>query len=813
MRKLFVLFVMIMMSGVLFGDQVKKFEGAEMKMVSGVPVFVTNIQIPVKTDVVSLKRFIKNDFYKNFNIGQNIEPELLRAVDFDGTSIYKFALFYKGIPVEGTYTVLTVRDGNVRRIANSMGSINIDITKLISQNAAVRSAMQHRGFKLFPTRFHAEKLIYPYFNSFVPAYKVRFSPISLVDNRFHIVEARTGKVIYSGNSTWFNDEPEEPVDKALIWRYNPVVTPDLEEVDLLWVAPHDDDSVDIQGSLIAEEDSSGVRAIKAFNCPNKGEKINLQELIGYPIEIPMCSPLPLANKIDNGSFMYDDCEDGHKFDDDHILEENINRCAEISMYYHSTKIYEHLRSLYSDIGSDDEFYLQNNDSSRPLNVIGNFVTPELSMEAIMGGSEKLVPFDNAFFSQDNPMMGDLLGQFGVKGDLLVFGLGTRCNFAYDGDVVYHEFGHATIYTTGIVGMEYTDKYGITNQPGGLHEGLADTFTFLMTNDSCTGEYASAAFASMGAVMDKEGDFYCMRSALNEYKVFEDFIGQVHWDGQPALGANWEIYQLLKEDMSVEDARDNMTKLVMKTLYSIGTSNASFKLYADTMLEEVEDDPVFSPKKSEIKAILEERNFFEEIRARSANETINESHVPGTAGDDIMGEGGSSGIEIDDDGTAKTIAPSYLQFYYDVPEDSEKTGFEVSATIRGGAGGMMPTEGGLPVLELYYRKGGPIEYNLNEETLKIEVLKDGSVKSTGTGNAGEWLVPDVEKGERYYFQFINTSSPGILRSISVSPADAESEEDPEEDDEEEKEEIDFDDDEIPEEEESKSKSKGCSVILF
>jgi Zn-dependent metalloprotease len=824
MKRLLVCLMMILISGILFGNQAKIYERAEMKTVSGIPVVVNNIQIPVKTDVPSLKRFIKNDFYKNFNIGQNVEPELLRAVNFDGTSIYKFALFYKGIPVEGTYTVLSIKNGKIQRISNSIGNINIDTSKLISSDVAVKAAMKVRKIKNFPSKFHAEKLIYPYFGSFVPVYKVRFAPIHLADNRFHIVEARTGKVIQSGNSTWFEDDPE-PTDKALMWKYNPVITPDLEEVDLVWVAPHDDADVEVPGSLITLKDDEGVRAIKAFNCPNEGDKIDLQELIGMSVLVPMCTPTPLANKIDNGSFMYEDCESGHEFDEDHILKDDINRCAEISMYYHSAKIYEYLRSLYSEIGTDDEFYLQNNDAERPLNVIGNFTTPELSVEAIMGGSEALVPFDNAFFSQDNPMIGDLLGQFGVKGDLLVFGLGTKANFAYDGDVVYHEFGHATIYTTGIVGMEYADKYGITNQPGGLHEGLADTFAFLMTDNSCTGEYASEGFIkyaqSQGGIieMDKEGDYYCMRTALNEYIVFEDTIGQVHWDGQPTLAANWEIYKLLKKDMSVEEARDNLTKLVMKTLYTIGTSNASFKLYAETMMDEVEKDSVFKTYKDKINTILDERNFFEEIRARSANKTVKESYVPGVAGDDDMmgGGGGGSGIEIVEEDETIAIAPSYMQFYYDFPDDADKNGIQISASVSSDqGGGMMPGGGGTPSLEIYYRKGAPIEYVLDEDSLEITALKDGKVETEDTGLSRKWKIPDLEKGEKYYFQFINTGAAGILKNITVTPADVEIVEEEEDDADEEEEDKDpSEDDQLPEEEskDTNKSSKGCSILFF
>ena len=147
----------------------------------------------------------------------------------------------------------------------------------------------------------------------------------------------------------------------------------------------------------------------------------------------------------------------------------------------------------------------------------------------------------------------LLGEFGVTGDLLVFGQGTKADFGYDGDVIYHEFGHATIYTAGIEGLEFTDKYGMSVEPGALHEGMADTFAFIMTDNTCTGEYASEGFVKISplyeAQMDTEGEgdnkIFCMRSALNKNRVFEDFVGEVHFDGQPLLASNWDIYQLIK----------------------------------------------------------------------------------------------------------------------------------------------------------------------------------------------------------------------------------------------------------------------------
>ena len=539
--------------------------------------------------------------------------------------------------------------------------------------------------------------------------------------------------------------------------------------------------------------------------------------------------MPLANKCEKGSFIYDDCDSGHEFSTENMAPEKIDRCAEISMYYHASKIYDYIRSIYSDIDSENEFYLQHNDKDRPLNVISNFVMPDMNdYQGLFTGTNKLAAFDNAFFTEEQPMLNMLLKDFGVNGDLLVFGQGTKADLGYDGDVVYHEFGHATIYTTGITGLEYADKYGLTVEPGALHEGMADTFAFIMTDNSCTGEYASKGFADLGAAsqMDKEGDVYCMRTALNQKKVFEDFAGEVHFDGQPLLASNWDIYQLIKgDDKDTQKHRDNMMKLILKTLYSIGDADVSYKLWAETLMAEVEKDDNFKGKAKEIKKILEDRNFFAEIRARSVNEPIKDTmYIPaggsnGSADADdpmggLMGEGG--GIEVEDGEKTLRIGPAYIQYYFDVPENAEKDALKLSAKVAadssssmlGGFGG-----GGTPTLEIYYRKDAPIEYSEGETAVKV--AKDGKV--SGDAKKG-WIIPNVEKGAKYYIQFVNTTaSAATVSAISVEESDAPADSEPgdtadTDSGENPDDEMSYEDDTNKEEESGKKKSGGCSLVL-
>lgn len=872
MKKFLVVFALLLFVTTVSAEQKNLFASASVKKIDGVTAMVSGLDIQVKADADSLKKFIKNDFYKAFNIGKNVEPELFRAVQIDDASIYKFVPFYKGIKVDGVYTVITMRNGKIDKISNGLSDIDIDVTKMISESQALKSAMAARHMKVTPKDYSAEKLIVRHFGKFVPAYKIRFAPITLADSRYHLVNALTGKVIKSSHSTYFDDpadpispddpadsdvsdtgdtEPdpadsgdtEEPVEparkcdgtetnKAKIWKFNPNVTPDLEEVELPWVASWDDSELtpELLGTLITNPNNDGVREIKSYNCPDDGTVI---DIYGF-IKIHTCHPMPLANKCENGSFIYDDCDSGHEFSEESITIDKIDKCAEVSMYYHASKIYDYIKTLYKDIDPKNEFSLKTNVAGNPLNVISNFTMPDLNalMSGFGGGGDsegenKLVPFDNAFFTEEQPMLTMLLGNFGIEGDLLVFGQGTAADLGYDGDVVYHEFGHATIYTAGITGLEFQDKYGLTVEPGALHEGMADTFAFIMTDNTCTGEYASEGFvkadprykASMDIEVVDGKEIYCMRSALNKKKVFEDFVGEVHWDGQPLLASNWDIYQLIKgSDTDTQKHRDNLAKLFLKTLYSIGDADASYKLWAETLMSEVEKDDNFKGKAAEIKKILEERNFFEEVRARSVNEKINDTmYIPAGGNNNGQGSsdptggmlgGGESGITVLDGDEEIKVGPAYIQYYFDVPADAEKDALKVSAIVAANSSDSMLGGGGSqkPKLEIYYRKGAPVEYSEDGE-----VKKDG--KSTGEASKG-WFIPNVEKGERYYIQFVNVSATAAAAagiSVETSDAPAGSEVTDEDTDATPDDEMSYGDDET-QEEGKKKKSSGCSLVL-
>ncbi|HNT27831.1 MAG TPA: hypothetical protein PKH10_06615 [bacterium] len=793
MHRITVLIMVLGLTASLFAAAPSAIKKAQVRYDRGTPVMVTGLQVPLKADAATVEKFVKNEFFPAFKLGKDISLVPFRTVTIDGTAIFKYGHAYKGWPVEGAYTTVSVKNGKAYRVNNGLGAIDLDLSNLVSPDKAVRAAMAKRFAKqpaALPKHL-AEKVIINIGGAYLPAYRFSFMPSSLADNRYYYVNAKTGafikmhdRVMYADDDTLLSDDPMTALDLAKVFTKNPISTPDLVEVELPWVAPADDADLaaEARGFLTAKKDSSDIRKIKAFNCPNKDEKLNLEPIVGYAIMLPICTPTQLANKVSNGSFIYDDCKGDQTFVEANMREDKIDKCAEISMYYHASKIYQYIRQL--DTGFE---YLSGNKADAPLNVIGNFQMVDMNdLGAIIGGTAKLAAMDNAFFSPDNPMIAQFFETYGIKGDLLVFGQGSFADFGLDGDVVYHEFGHATVYTTGLDSGAFLDKYGMNGEPGALHEGFGDTFSFIISDDPCTGEYASdgivkwansqGGFVEMDKYDDGEKEYWCMRYAEHEYKVIEDWEGEVHWDGQPHLAANWAIYKLAQKDQiggtTLEEQKAAFTKLLLKTLYALGTSIATHELWADTLLSEIDNDDAYKTHKAHIEQILTDFNYFTEIRARDGSKTIErlfqDAAVDPEGGSSPLGGGGTS-IQITEGEEQIPIAPGYLQIYYTVPEDFEFSALRVTATVAA-SGGSDPMGGtSEPDLHVWARKTDPIEYTIESSSSSVVLVSakyDADIEKDTAKNG--WYLTGVEPGEKYYLQFVNFGFGGAtVTSIAIA----------------------------------------------
>ena len=113
---------------------------------------------------------------------------------------------------------------------------------------------------------------------------------------------------------------------------------------------------------------------------------------------------------------------------------------------------------------------------------------------------------------------------------VAFGQTGTMDFAYDADVIYHEFGHSVFGSVaGQTGFLGADEYGMEWATGGINEGTADIFALVLTGDPQMGDYAGRGFGS-DAIRDLEDDRLCPT----------DLYGEVHVDGEVFGSFAWNV---------------------------------------------------------------------------------------------------------------------------------------------------------------------------------------------------------------------------------------------------------------------------------
>jgi MYXO-CTERM domain-containing protein len=172
-----------------------------------------------------------------------------------------------------------------------------------------------------------------------------------------------------------------------------------------------------------------------------------------------------------------------------------------------------------------------------------------------------------------------------------FGQGPKADYSYDGDVVYHEFGHAVVdHTLKLVGNYHADEQGLVSSPGAMNEGLADYFAAAITGGSAMGEYAATDLAP---------GLKSIRDLANTETCPANLSGEVHADSKFWTGGLWKVRETLaaadqdKMDQAVFDVMaaspggdlgfEDLTKLIITSVKS-GVSPAA----ADALTKEMTD---------------------------------------------------------------------------------------------------------------------------------------------------------------------------------------------------------------------------------
>ena len=286
--------------------------------------------------------------------------------------------------------------------------------------------------------------------------------------------------------------------KVRAWSQNPVTTPQAEVEELIEI---DDPAMHLEGPRFA-----------AANCiePDSGEGWCFRERTATP---------DMA-----GDFLYDAPDpDGPQDPQDSF--------AEASAYYHLDKFHAWLRGQgFDQLACHEE---------------GKLVEVVVNRRSYEGGEWE--PSDNAFYNGS------------CDASTLFMGQGAH-DFAYDGDIIYHELVHGV--TERLAGEDFgTERRrddALVFDSSAIDEGVSDFLAAAFSGDPVVAEYA---FPSGGRGLDH--DFRCPR----------DLSGQAHADGQIIGGALWAAH---------EAVGDELVPVLLDALAMVDP-DASFEELADVLL--------------------------------------------------------------------------------------------------------------------------------------------------------------------------------------------------------------------------------------
>jgi Fungalysin metallopeptidase (M36)/Fungalysin/Thermolysin Propeptide Motif len=168
-------------------------------------------------------------------------------------------------------------------------------------------------------------------------------------------------------------------------------------------------------------------------------------------------------------------------------------------------------------------------------------------------------FDNAMYSRRDPH------QFSTG--IIIMGAGNKLNnFGHDGDVYYHEYGHAVLDHVKPQFFESMES----NYPFAFHEGFSDVSDVAITGNPIVGEFAlryKDGSRFLGRNLDNKNafpkDVFLPGFGKSESHHTGLIFGGAWWDLQKRIGAasaQRTLYQsliLLPKEMNFFDVRDAM----------------------------------------------------------------------------------------------------------------------------------------------------------------------------------------------------------------------------------------------------------------
>ncbi len=471
---------------------------------------------------------------------------------------------------------------------------------------------------------------------------------------------------------------------------------------------------------------------KAFNCLNEdGGWMREYEvpLLGL-VHAQLCNITQTVLPDPDGSYLSVELPGD-------ILDPN-DPFAELMMFYHVNYIHDFYKGVLGYDGMDF-----------PLEAYVNLQAYIEVENNFLEIPEGWVTFDNAMFipgesfAELEEMAEVLIEEYlGIEDDLalpfqndaIFFLQGESLDFAYDADVVYHEYSHAVVGGDRLFGTRL-DEFGPDVAPMAINEAYADYFACSVMGDPIMAEFA---LVSLGAGRD-----------LTEFaKCPDDYAGEEHKDGLMYSTALWEI----REALGAADADRIIFNALLTFTLETGFEEAALATIAEAAL--------LDPPQDEVVSGLFARHGLLGCNGRLrpyADTTAAEfpEFLPGTQ---------TTGVPA-----FAEAAPGYLQHAFEVPEGTVAVRLEVAAESSGlmsMLGGFMGG-GGEISLALALKHDGAITYAFEPEYAHTETAVVPFVENDEGLFVARFGGNCLEPGE-HVFQFLNLSADALtIRSTALT----------------------------------------------
>ena len=615
--------------------------------------------------------------------------------------VVRFRQHHAGVPVVGRGVGVVATGSGAFAIADIASSFAGSPIPTFSRGAAGSRARAAAGIRFEAKRARlawlpqgsAARLVWTFYRGNVGS--LPYAPLVVID-------AHSGELLLNVNAVHFDRA-------ATVHQLNPVTTPIPQAVVLEDLAPG--------AKTLANE------RISVTNCIDKGTTS------GGQFQVHICESEQKALADASGDFPY-------TYPGDTWAEDEY---AEVIMFYHVSKAYSFMEGLGMPALN-----------AKPLNAFVNVRMPAgfstFDLQLMQNTSLPLEPYNNAFYTPQNPFFQG----FGPDGTGLWFGQGKFADFAYDGDVVYHEFGHAMIdRTIDLVPFWHLDEMGAWPSPGAMNEGFADYFSSALAGDGKVGEYAAQNVVPgfLGSQI---------RSIENDHTCPSRISGEVHTDSTHFSGALWTV----RKSLSGGD-QSELDKAVMATLVAAPSGDVDFADIAQAIAASVEVSPLGSAGAATLTTEFTKRGVLPGC-ARTIEYEGMPIIGPELALNSSFYSGGKDRVPV---GQGAPYAPGILQFHRTLPDDPDMdilrvTFQRVQASQASFGGNSTPFD---PALLVQF-SDTPISFSY-ESGITSSAGDPVEVAKLGITRSAEVPIPDGAKS--VYVMIVNKGDQnGLYRNISL-----------------------------------------------